>query len=113
MITDELTMFKMLVQTVALQVPRRTGELASSIEKDVTSEEGYEIYRLTIGGSDVNKEKGYYMPYTNEKWVSPRWKGKQNPNEKWWQSSISKVGKVYRTNNEVEYTRGIFGKFDL
>ena len=111
MIIDELTMFKQRAFAVSLQVPRRTGELASSIERDVTSEEGVEIYRLTIGGQEG--EKGYYMPYTNEKWVSPRWHGKKNPNEQWWQNAITKVGKLYSTNNEVEYTRGIFGRFNL
>jgi hypothetical protein len=25
------------------------------------------------------------MPYTNEPWVSPKWNGKPNPNEAWWQ----------------------------
>lgn len=25
-----------------------------------------------------------YMPYTNEVWISPRWHGKKNPNEGWW-----------------------------
>ena len=29
-----------------------------------------------------------YMPYTNETWLSPRWNGKQNPNEGWWNDSI-------------------------
>lgn len=29
-----------------------------------------------------------YMPYTNEPWLSPRWNGKQNPNEGWWNDSI-------------------------
>lgn len=24
-----------------------------------------------------------YAVFTNEKWISPRWKGKKNPNEKW------------------------------
>lgn len=113
MIIDELTMFKQLIFSVSLQVPRRTGELASSIERDVTSEPGYEIYRLTIGGNDEAGEKGYYMPYTNERWISPRWHGRKNPNEQWWQNAITKVGKLYSTNNEVEYTRGIFGKFNL
>lgn len=26
-----------------------------------------------------------YVPYTNEPWLSPKWHGKQNPNEGWWQ----------------------------
>ena len=29
-----------------------------------------------------------YMPYTNEKWISPKWKGAKNPNENWWQKSV-------------------------
>ncbi len=111
MIIDELTMFKQLAFAVSLRVPKRTGELASTITKDTTSEVGYEIYRLEIGGSDG--ERGYYMPYTNEKWISPKWNGKKNPNEAWWQQSITRVGKLYSTNNEVEYTRGIFGRFGL
>lgn len=26
-----------------------------------------------------------YVPYTNEPWTSPKWNGKKNPNEGWWQ----------------------------
>jgi len=26
-----------------------------------------------------------YVPYTNEPWVSPKWHGKKNPNEGWWE----------------------------
>lgn len=26
-----------------------------------------------------------YVPYTNEPWLSPKWNGKKNPNEGWWQ----------------------------
>lgn len=25
-----------------------------------------------------------YVPYTNEPWIAEKWKGKQNPNEGWW-----------------------------
>lgn len=28
-----------------------------------------------------------YMPFTNEPWISPKWKGKKNPNEGWWQAA--------------------------
>lgn len=28
-----------------------------------------------------------YMPFTNEPWLSPKWHGKQNPNEHWWQDT--------------------------
>lgn len=29
-----------------------------------------------------------YMPFTNEPWISDKWKGKQNPNEGWWQRAV-------------------------
>ena len=32
-----------------------------------------------------------YMPYTNEPWISPKWNGKKNPNEAWWQDAVKLV----------------------
>ena len=32
-----------------------------------------------------------YVVYTNEPWVSPKWKGKQNPNEKWFERAVEMV----------------------
>lgn len=29
-----------------------------------------------------------YMPYTNEPWISPKWNGKENPNEGWFQLGV-------------------------
>jgi hypothetical protein len=34
----------------------------------------------------VDENIAPYMPYTNEPWTSPRWKGAKNPNEGWWQN---------------------------
>lgn len=28
-----------------------------------------------------------YMPFTTRPWVSPKWNGKKNPNEGWWQAA--------------------------
>lgn len=39
---------------------------------------GKRQYRIKIGGA-----KAPYAVYTNEKWISNRWNGKKNPNEKW------------------------------
>ena len=36
----------------------------------------------------VDESIAPYMPYTNEPWISPRWHGKKNPNEAWWQDAI-------------------------
>lgn len=32
-----------------------------------------------------------YMPYTTEKWISPKWKGKKNPNEGWFDRAANNV----------------------
>lgn len=32
-----------------------------------------------------------YMPYTNEKWTSIKWKGAKNPNENWWQKAMESM----------------------
>ena len=35
----------------------------------------------------VDEDVAPYMPYTNEPWISPRWNGKKNPNEKWFDNT--------------------------
>ena len=32
-----------------------------------------------------------YMPFTNEVWLSPKWNGKRNPNQGWWNNAIEMV----------------------
>ena len=32
-----------------------------------------------------------YAPYTNEPWVSPKWKGKKNPNEGWFERGFDEA----------------------
>lgn len=39
----------------------------------------------------VDKSIAPYMPYTNEPWISPKWRGKKNPNEGWWQNAVETV----------------------
>lgn len=34
----------------------------------------------------VDENIAPYMPFTNEKWISPKWKGAKNPNEHWWEN---------------------------
>ena len=36
----------------------------------------------------VNEDIAPYMVYTNEPWTSPRWHGKKNPNEGWWERAV-------------------------
>lgn len=54
------------------QAPMKSGALKGQI-RVVKTETGFDII------SDIE-----YMPYTTEKWVSPRWRGRENPNLRWW-----------------------------
>ena len=52
--------------------------------------------RLVVGNKRTNnrvkmyvdERQAPYLPYTNEKWISPRWKGKKNPNRKWYNKAM-------------------------
>ena len=35
----------------------------------------------------VDESIAPYMPFTTRPWISPRWKGRKNPNEGWWQAA--------------------------
>lgn len=41
----------------------------------------------------INEDIAPYVPYTNEKWISPKWKGHKNPNEGWFGRSTYIVAK--------------------
>lgn len=34
---------------------------------------------------EIDEDIAPYMVYTNAPWLSPRWHGKKNPNEGWWE----------------------------
>lgn len=36
----------------------------------------------------VEEDIAPYMPYTNEPWISPKWNGEKNPNEKWFNEAV-------------------------
>ena len=55
-----------------------TGNLKYNALKVMQSPGGMLIY--------VDQNIAPYMPYTNEKWISPTWKGAKNPNENWWEN---------------------------
>ena len=69
--------------------PHRRGTLKNQIRVEMT-DGGFNII------SDI-----YYMPYTTEKWKSPRWRGRTNPNERWWDNS---------TEMAMRFLSTVFGK---
>lgn len=53
-----------------------TGNLAFNSFKYEWRGDDFHIY--------IDEDIAPYMVYTNEEWISPKWHGKKNPNEGWW-----------------------------
>lgn len=75
--------------------PKDTGNLAyNAIKYKWIAENKFVIY-VDIGDIKMIKTRivglAPYMPFTNEKWISPKWNGKQNPNQGWWNDAIEIV----------------------
>ena len=73
--------FQLCVETVEelrsqLYIPYDTGNLARNALRYRIEGTKFIVY--------IDEEIAPYMPYTNEPWLSPRWRGKKNPNEGWW-----------------------------
>lgn len=72
------------VRQVRKRAPYDTGNLSNNgVRYEWTDKETFVIY--------VDENIAPYMPYTNEPWLSPRWNGKKNPNEQWWQDATKIV----------------------
>ena len=69
------------VKQLRKHAPKDTGNLAYNAIKYEFIGNTCKIY--------VDEAIAPYMPYTNEPWVSPRWHGKKNPNEKWFDDAVA------------------------
>lgn len=54
----------------------------------------------------VDKTIAPYMPYTNEPWISPKWDGKKNKNEGWWQGTLPMVCNIIAQELHGEVKNG-------
>lgn len=69
------------------KAPKDTGNLAYvAVRYERTGIDTWKIF--------ISLEYAPYAPYVNEKWVSPRWHGKKNPNEGWWNRTIDEVVRI-------------------
>jgi hypothetical protein len=59
---------------VMAQAPVRTGNLMNSIRVRY-NENGFTVF--------IDTNQAEYAVYTTDPWVSPRWQGRANPNEGW------------------------------
>lgn len=84
-----------LIQTARIvDVPRRKGVILKHPNAPVTGNLKYNALKVLKIPDGVyiyvNEAIAPYMPFTNEPWVSPRWKGAKNPNEKWWENMVER-----------------------
>lgn len=84
---EDMSLFKLAAEglfVVRDRCPVDTGNLRDNgIQFAKTGENEFTI---SIGGSNAP-----YAVYTNEKWMSPRWRGKPNPNEHWIDNAVEDV----------------------
>lgn len=79
-----------ILREIRKVAPKRTGNLAYNSLKMEFVGNTCKIY--------VDEDIAPYMPFTNEPWISPRWNGKQNPNEGWWGRGANRI-------NDLIFTR--------
>lgn len=75
-----------------VDVPRRKGVILKHPNAPVTGNLKYNALKVLKIPDGVyiyvNEAIAPYMPFTNEPWVSPKWKGAKNPNEHWWEHMV-------------------------
>jgi len=93
------------VEILRKLAPKDTGNLAyNAIKFKWVSDTHFKIYVDMGNGESKSIGVAPYMPFTNEIWLSPKWKGKKNPNEGWWDRAV-KVITIYiakRLNGELK-----------
>lgn len=79
-------------------IPRRLGVKLKHPKRPTTDNLKYNATQ--VEQIDVNTQKVFinediapYMPYTNEPWVSEKWKGAKNPNENWFSEFFDKFAR--------------------
>lgn len=99
--------FLQAIDQLRKRAPKDTGNLAyNSIKYRWINSNKFVIYVDTgrvIESNSRTKGIAPYMPFTNEEWISPKWNGKKNPNENWWNDSIEYIIKFIakRLNGEL------------
>lgn len=63
-------------------IPKDTGNMAYNAT--LLARVGNNQWEIYVSGDGKNGIAPY-TPFTTEPWISPRWHGKRNPNEGWWQ----------------------------
>ena len=83
----DIMAYNVLLMALKSVCPYRTGNLERNGIR-VKIDNGTMCVEI---GHDTSKVLGEYAVYTNEPWISPKWGGKQNPNQGWIERGIEKA----------------------
>lgn len=83
----DIMAYNVLVMALKSVCPYRTGTLERNGIR-VKIDNGT---MCVVVGHETSKLLGEYAVYTNEPWISPKWGGKQNPNQGWIERGIEKA----------------------
>lgn len=86
-----------IVRRLRQIAPRDTGNLADNAIRSIKISKNK--IEISVDGAPPDIGIAPYMPYTNEPWISPKWNGKKNLNEHWWNDAIvlilQEVAQIY------------------
>lgn len=97
---NEMQEFKReALQVIKNSAPVRTGNLQSSVKVRDLSNGGFEIY--------IDTGQAPYAEATTDSWISPKWNGRENPNEGWDDEASALVIRRGAQRFKTKITKGV------
>ena len=97
-------------QQIELAIMDAVSTLRHFIPKD-TGNMRYNAFKIEPLGDMkwkifIDEKVAPYVVYVNEKWVSPKWNGKTNPNEGFWQYIVKRLADMIATaiNGKIKWS---------
>lgn len=88
----------MVVDKLKNVAPIDTGNLRyNAIKMEFTNPNECHIF--------IDEAIAPYMPFTNEPWISPKWHGKKNPNEHWFDDAADYIASLIGAELKTDFTK--------
>jgi len=94
--------FEQRMATIKLRALYVFKDFNAPVRKDILRQSFRDIQ--TNNGLEITTDI-YYMPFTNEVWISPRWRGRDNPNYQWFERQSEYLVKYMATHLGGRYVR--------
>lgn len=105
----QVAIMRRLLKYIQSRTPFDTGNLCYSTKIKRIQPNVWELY-VEAGDDPYLKDYTYgmapYVPFVNEKWISPKWHGRQNPNENYWNKSVENAISMLAKILKGELERG-------